>query len=584
MKQIHTWLLIIALVLLLLPSSLLAADYGEETSSIEVGAAGMAIDDEVNRVNEYTVIRDDDGANPYADVRIKGGEEGVYFDLEGRAMGERDQEYNLEADINRIFRVNLEYDTFKHWLPHDQLDYMRATMKTEAQTAPGSANPAIYSEDLVPGKDFFIIHREFESEGEVQLPSMPNVTLRAGFRQEEREGVEQVFGISHCSACHVTGDAKDVDEKTTDVTVGATGKFGLLTLDYEYLTRDFEENASGVTRDYLLAAKPEDGLPIADFATKRLLFDQQNGELPYENTPESEKDSHTLKARVDLANNTVISGGYINADIESKKKDTQGLLLSKNELSTEYDSYNLRASTRLGGWRLTGFGRHESIESSDNILTFQFADDSDVPTTLEKATYESHEARDITTLGGNAVYRLSTYTSLRLGYEYEEIEREVEVHEDTETHTFKASLRTRPAKGLNGRVNYTYQSIDNQFLNPHGNKGPINETFVYLTDPKAWYGTSFYTLREAEATNLPEDVHDLKASLTWTPSARYSVTVYGRYHFEENDLNFNTYEKTVYSPGFSVWWAPLNDLNLTMAYNFDKQYTENQMCVGWYHG
>ncbi|HKL25455.1 MAG TPA: MtrB/PioB family outer membrane beta-barrel protein, partial [Desulfuromonadales bacterium] len=322
MKQIQTWLLLAALALLLLPTSLLAAEHKAESSSIEVGAAGMAVDDEVNRVNEYTVVRDDDGVNPYAKARIEGGENGVYFDLDARRMSQRDQEYNLEADFNRIFRFDLDYDTFKHWLPHDQLDYMRATMKTEGQTKPGSANPAIYSEDLVPDEDFFIIHRQFETGGEVQLPSMPNVTLRAGFRQEEREGVEQVFGISHCSACHVTGDAKNIDELTTDLTVGATGKFGLLTVDYEYLTRDFEENAGDVNREYLLAAKPVDGLPTADFATGRLLFEQQNGQLPYENTPESEKDSHSLKARVDLSNNTVISGGYINTDIESSKKDT----------------------------------------------------------------------------------------------------------------------------------------------------------------------------------------------------------------------------------------------------------------------
>jgi hypothetical protein len=149
-------------------------------------------------------------------------------------------------------------------------------------------------------------------------------------------------------------------------------------------------------------------------------------------------------------------------------------------------------------------------------------------------------------------------------------------------------VRFRPTNKLNGRASYTYQKIDDQFMHPHGNKGPESQDIwaggTFPGGEKRWYEPSFYALREAEATNLPEDVHEVKASTTWTPSASYSVTVYARYRHEENDLNFNTYEKDVISPGFNVWWAPVNDLNMTMAYNFDKQKTENQMCVGWYHG
>ncbi|MDH3998918.1 MAG: MtrB/PioB family outer membrane beta-barrel protein, partial [Desulfuromonadales bacterium] len=209
---------------------------------------------------------------------------------------------------------------------------------------------------------------------------------------------------------------------------------------------------------------------------------------------------------------------------------------------------------------------------------------NDVSTTDSKSSYESEEARDITTLGTNAVYRITSGTSVRLGYEYEEIDRQIDEAMDTETHTLKASARFRPAKGLNGRVSYSYKDIDDQFTNPHGNMGPTDEDFRYAIDPKVWYGTGYYTQRQAEATTLPEEVHEIKGSLTWAPSPSYAVTVYTRYRTEENDLNFSTYEKDVFSPGVSAWWAPINELNLTMAYNFDKQETENQMCVGWYHG
>ncbi|MBW2519116.1 MAG: MtrB/PioB family outer membrane beta-barrel protein, partial [Deltaproteobacteria bacterium] len=228
---------------------------------------------------------------------------------------------------------------------------------------------------------------------------------------------------------------------------------------------------------------------------------------------------------------------------------------------------------------------YADLDASSNSLRFVNDKGNDVVTTEERAIYESEEARDVTTLGVNAVYRITSGTSVRLGYEYEEVDRDIDEAQDTDTHKVTASLRTRPMKGMNARVQYTYENIDDPFLNPHGNKGPIEETFEYVPGvTNAWYGTTYYIKREAEATSLPEDVHDVKGTLTWTPSARYSVTVYARYRYEENDLNFNTYEKDVISPGLSVWWAPLNELNLTMAYNFDRQKTENQMCVGWYHG
>ena len=41
----------------------------------------------------------------------------------------------------------------------------------------------------------------------------------------------------------------------------------------------------------------------------RLLFDESNGAVPFSKTPDSEKDTHSLKARYDMSNDTVISAG-----------------------------------------------------------------------------------------------------------------------------------------------------------------------------------------------------------------------------------------------------------------------------------
>jgi len=590
MKQIYAWLLIAVLLAAMTPAMTLAEGSGL-TGSVEVGAAGMSVDDEVNKVDEYSSIRDDNGLNPYIRTHFAGDLEDSHLDADAAIMGDDDKNVDLDIDVKRIFRFDGSYEKFRHWLSHDQLDYMDATMKSQAQTQPGnpgSANPSVLAQDLVPNEDFFIIHKELEMEGEVVIPSLPNVTLKAGFRQEERDGVEQEFSMSHCSACHIEGNAKDIDETTTDLTIGATGKFGMLTVDYEFLTRDFDDDSGTMTNVYLLGAKPQQDLPVADFQSARLLFDESSGAVPFSNTPDSEKDSHTLKARYDLSNDTVISAGYIRAEIESNKQDDVSLTLSKNHLETDYDSYNMRASTRFGNLRLTAYGRHEKIDASNNTLTFYYANGAEVPALEERTTFESEESRDINTFGGNAVYRINSGTSVRLGYEFEEVDRKVEDLADTDTHTITASVHYRPSNKLTTRASYMYQDIDDQFMHPQGNKGPIDSTFAWSSvlpaDEKRWYEPYFYALREAEATNLPEKVHELKASATWSPSANYSVTAYARYRTEDNDLNYNTYKQDFFSPGVNVWWAPINNLNMTMAYNFNKMKTENQMCVGWYHG
>jgi len=598
MKQKYAWLLIAALLAVLTPTAVFAEEAGL-TGSVEVGAAGMSVTDEVNKVNEYNSTRDDNGLNPYMRTNFSGGDKDIHVGVDAEIMGDDAQSVDLDLDAKRIFRMDGSYQEFNHWLSHDQLNYMDATMKSQKQTftpiggsAPnpandaGSANPSVLAQDLVADEDFLIIHKELELEGKVVIPSMPNVTLKTGFRQEEREGTEQEFSMSHCSACHIEGNAKDIDETTTDITLGATGRFGMLTVDYEFMTRDFDDDSDGMTNVYLVGGKPDQDLTAASkFQGDRLLFDETNGYVPFSQTPDSEKDSHTLKGRYDLSNDTVLSAGYIYADIESNKKDDVGVTLSKSTLETEYDSYSMRASTRFNNLRLTGFGRHEEIDASDSTLTFTYANGADVPLSVDRATYESEESREITTFGGNAVYRINSGTSVRLGYEFEDIDREMDEAMDTETHTIKASVRYRPNSKFNTRASYMYQDIDDQFMHKHGNKGPIEEDFVYV--PKVtnrWYEEYFYAQREAEASSLPEEVHELKATATWSPSSEYSVTAYARYRMEENDLNLNTYEQDTFSPGVNVWWAPANNLNMTMAYNFNKQETENQMCVGWYHG
>jgi hypothetical protein len=578
MKLSRTWLLAVAL-LVLCPVSVLAGEETEKafTGSVETGITGMAVSDDVKRANEYTQIRPDNGVGVYGKATLEGANDGVLFDLDIDYMGPRDQEMEGGIDVNRILRFDTENKTFQHWLDNDQMDYARATMKGQGSAdREGAArpNPAVYSENLKMDEEFMVIHREWLNEAELTLPNMPNVTFKAGYRMEEREGMAQAITMSKCASCHVVGNSKDIDERTIDKTLGATGKFGLATIEYEYLDRSFDERADAPTTTYDRDTKPFSGAPDDTAWSEALLtYADDSGELPYSETPDSEKESHLIKLKMDLPKQSSLTASYIDATVESDKAGDASYSLGSGSLENDFEAYSAKAATKIGdNLSLSARARFEELDADDSVVTFNVLDGSTINKTIESA-----ESRDVSVFGADAFYRLSKTTNMRLGYEYEEIEREHEALGETETNTIKLSLNTRPNKTVAARLSYTYQDIDDPFMNPKGVKGPEG-------GPGGFYGEDFYTKRLADATNQPEEVHEGKASVTWTPSARMSATLYARYLTEENDLNYTTYKRDAYAPGFSIWYAPTNKLNLTMAYNFNKEEVENQMCVGWYHG
>ena len=102
----------------------------------------------------------------------------------------------------------------------------------------------------------------------------PNLTFHTGYREQRREGIEQSIGMSKCTACHITGGSRNVDEKTKDLSAGVTGKFGGLTVDYTFLDREFREQADVPMRWYDPALSPTAAYTTA-FGTfdNRILYD-----------------------------------------------------------------------------------------------------------------------------------------------------------------------------------------------------------------------------------------------------------------------------------------------------------------------
>jgi hypothetical protein len=618
MKHSQLWLLALLSVLTLMTATnVMASEDGAHVSgSWELGMSGVSIDDNAARVNEYTSVRSDDGVAlaPKLDLEFKNG--GFLLDAKSETMGPRDQMHEIGIDAGRVFRLESSLNVLEHRKDHETLSQMGATGRSDVGGGQPSTTTDWILSQLPDGtkvggalihdtaaeaeeawnqevdNDYIVTRREWKNEADLVIPQLSNITFHAGARVETREGMEQAIGLSKCDGCHVSAAGKEIDERTEEFTVGATGKFGVLTVDYEYLTRNFDEDAGSPTRFYDTMNNPS--------APNQMLypFDGDNT-LEFSKTPDSEKDSHLLKARVDLPSNTSLSASYVKSDIESSKSDVQNeyLLLDGDELETEFESYAGKFATKFGkNVSLSLRGEVYEIDVEENHLYFAAREDSSFILPFDSTDkYHSAEGREVTEFGADIVYRLAMATTLRLGYEYEEVDRDEELLGETETHTFKAGLKSRISKTLSGRFSYEYQDIDEPFAGAHVGIAQVSgtdgggglmyletEDFIDQGTDKTYYWTSVYPNRELESTNQPEDVHEAKLSTTWAPAPNMAATFYARMRYEENDRV--EFERMTIVPGVTFWYAPSSKLNLTMAYNFSNQDSENRACVGWYHG
>ncbi len=431
------------------------------------------------------------------------------------------------------------------------------------------------------------------------------------------EGIDQSIGMSKCTSCHITGDSKIIDEETKDFTIGATGKFGIVTVDYEYLDRDFNNDASDPTRYYDPALSPNPKTPYTETNStfdNRILYDYENGALPYDTTPDSEKHSHTLKARVDLPKDTTMTGSYVYAKMESDKQDAVGLTLNDSNISTTYDGYGLRITAKpMDRLRVNMKVKVEDLDTDDfsyDMIPINTTSGASLGGASDPSYYtdiERHAANDGDTLtvGIDGIYRLGRKTTLRAGYEYEDFDRDMDEYGDTETHTIKASLKTRFGKDISARAAYKYQDISDPLHNPDASMyiDPNTGMPYYDKDQQlgsgiivdGWtpgfqigtgpsYGTDFYDLRQADMTNQPETVNEIKLSSTWSPASDFSATIAFLGRFKENDLTNSSWTEDTYSPSVSFWYAPSEKLNLNFLYNYMGQRAESKFCQGWYDG
>ena len=122
MKQSTIWLLALLSILTLAATSTLAIaeeDSAHLSGSMEVGATAVDTKDNPARVNEYSRYRPEDGLSFAPSLDLEYLNKGIWIEAEADVRGPKDLDYGLKADLNRVLRLDLDYQVFEHWKDHD---------------------------------------------------------------------------------------------------------------------------------------------------------------------------------------------------------------------------------------------------------------------------------------------------------------------------------------------------------------------------------------------------------------------------------------------------------------------------------
>jgi predicted porin len=406
-----------------------------------------------------------------------------------------------------------------------------------------------------------------------------------------REGHRQSLAINHCGSCHVTSRARQVDEETEDFKVGITKKFDWLSVSYNYFHRDFDERGETPENFYDDPTHPGGAGDIMD---DRVQYGDET--LPYDFVPSTEKDSHIVKARASLPANTTIFASYVHSDVEN----------NDNGLDTDTDTISARITNNfIPGLTLTGKYRYLTIDNDDVDVDVNepvstaggnsgFPWDNHNPALTYNSfdpdfTRESAMSRDVTTVGLDARYRLAKRTSVGLGYEWEQIDRDnYEVDQDgeteTEVQTVTAFLNTRPHRKVKARIGYKWQDIDDPFNNVNGAYEDVTfaGTGSFLTGTQYWERQA---ARTADPSNQPTRVDEITGDLTWSILANLSLTANYRYTQKENDeTDYTDWEQQSHVPSLTLSYAPIPKLSFNISGIYDWTETEAFSCIPVFDG
>jgi hypothetical protein len=527
-------------------------------AKISVGAKVTGNDGYIGKVGEYDPL--DDGIRPFAKAKIRGVFDKLYFDLKSMFNGNsKDQRHQLNMDIDRIVDVKVNYDSFIHRLDHDPLTNMDVTSE---------ARSGVFHTDYDPTKEYRITRSEFSGQAQITVPNFP-VKFYANYRDERRSGEYQARTLSKCASCHIVAKSRTIDNSNKDYQLGGNVSIGKANVDYSYTKTQFTENAAAPTNTYLRTLHPEKVIPVFD---SRISYDSRDGALPFDMVPDTDKQTHLVKANVPLFDNSSLSAQYVNSSVRNNYTDLE---INSSALAGGF-------ATRIGKKGLfSARVNHISIDNDSYYVDIYEPTDVAGPnagktyaeayTTFGTVDYTRYSAlsRDVLDIDANLKYTLLDGLKARLQYEYKKIDRENFEVETTKSNTFKGSLDYKPSKQWKFKITGRLKNTQEPFTNLYSGVAPEVQTF---NPGNPFGGNQFYVFhraREVHLTNVPTQLLEARGVVSWNPSYRFSISGNIMFRAEKNnEINFTNAEwaRDINSYGVNVWFAPQDKVDVTISY------------------
>jgi hypothetical protein len=531
----------------------------EVKAKIGAGAVVHSNDGNIGKVGEYLVLPD--SLRPIAKAKVTTAGEIFFLKLDSWYSGDsKDQDHGLDFNVNRVFDQKLSYSSLIHRLDHDPL----VNMDTVSEARSG-----VFHTDHNPMDQYQITRSEFVSESTLTIPSVSFLKFYADIRNEHRKGEYQARTLSKCSSCHVVAKSRPIDNDNRDYKLGTNVRVGNAIFDYSYTKREYRENEPAPTNTYLRTLHPEKVIPVFD---SRISYDSRDGALPFNEIPDTDKQTHLISANVPLSDSAVVSAHYVNSNV---KNNSTNLRTDSNSLAGGF-------SARVGKKGLFNARfRRISIKNEDVFIDIVEPVDAAGPNagktyaeaypTFGEADYTRYSSLSRITWDFDAgfKYRFSRKTKLRLNYDYKRIEREHFEIATTNSHTFTGYFTFKPVREWKFVLKGLARITDNPFTNLYTGIAPLVQDFAVDNPFSGYQFYDFHRAREAHLTSLPTDVLEGKGIITWNPNFRFSLSADIRYRDETNNkLNFSTWDSNTLSTGFNFYWLPANKVSITGSYNF----------------
>jgi hypothetical protein len=563
------------------------AEEEKETLIWNLGVRSVSSEDARFRVAEYETTGSGPlvgvqwYTSPYEDATL-----GIRFHL----TDNDDFNAGVSVDLGRVFRLEATGDSMLHRLGHDPLTNLQAVADIKV----------VRSTDMEPGAQYSITRKLYEIHAEIFPPSVAGLSLRAGYSDQTRKGFKQILTTSHCTSCHTVGQGREVDSSITDAMVGIHFTRGLISLDYELISRTYKDAGAMPTTFYEVGIHPASlGAGFND----RLWF--QDGFFASGQVPDLEKTIHKFQVAADFKG----GNGLDFTIVESRTKNTTA------GLDFDFTGYRGRYTWRIGDTlKLNLWGKQDKVKSDatsidlvemngltaagvtsygGTVMTYQNwrrLVESDPTLNFESFTRNSAYDRTSTRLGFDTFWRPRRGTALRLGVRQDTVDRDNTILSDGtgETDTTTVKLNWNERVGENWRFNnsVTMKARDNAYANINGGMraydplAPFPISPASPKNPESVQYYQLYQLRVADLTNTPSDELRYRGTGTWMPSAKTALNANIRYLNAENDeLDYSTMEKDSLGFGVNLWTSPAPKFNFMIGFDHFEQETGVLMAI-----